>query len=282
VCLLTVSAFVLTACGGSALDPKDVADANAAVSGQAAQNGSSGAAVATDSLGNPVASGSTGAQPGSGTTNGPAAPTGSGSSGSPGTSTPASSGGGGVSVPATGKGGKVASCAGFKNSTGITNSTISIANIADITGPVPGIFTPADQAVKAYADYFNATSNICGRKLSVNSYDSQTNTSADEIAAQKACETSFAAVGSMEAFDSGGASTVEHCGLPEIHAILTTTERQNCSVCFATEPPGGGYFDDAVPDYFTKHDKAATQKAAMLYPNVAASVIGAEAQIQGE
>jgi ABC-type branched-subunit amino acid transport system substrate-binding protein len=281
VCLLTVCAFALTACGGSALDPKDVAEANAAVSGQVAQNGS-GAPVATDSSGNPISTTTTGSQPGSITSHGQTSPNGATNTGTPGSTNQGGNGGGGAPAPATGKGVKVASCTGFKNSTGITDATISIANIADITGPVPGIFTPADQAVKAYAQYFNSTSNICGRKLSVNSYDSQTNTSADEVAAQKACETSFAAVGSMEAFDSGGASTVERCGLPEIHAILTTTERQNCPNCFATEAPGGGYFEDSVPDYFTKHAKAATQHAAMLYPNVAASVTGAEAQIQGE
>jgi ABC-type branched-subunit amino acid transport system substrate-binding protein len=291
--ILVGSVFTLSACGGSALNPKDVLAANAAVSGTLA--GTLGTS------GNP-ATGTTGAGTLSGATNGGstgAGSTGTGSTGigsigsiSTGSGRTGSTGGtagsgahvttsvGGTVAPATGA--KVGSCVGFKNTTGITNSTITVANLADISGPVPGVFAGAMQATKAYAAYFNSTSNICGRKLAVESLDTQTNSSADAVATQKACDETFASVGSMEAFDTGGAAIATSCKLPEMHAIVTNTARAACSTCFSTEAFGSGTFEAAVPDFFTTRDKPATQKAAMLYVNVAASADGAQAQINGE
>ena len=275
--LLAVSAFSLSACGGSTLDPADVVRANQAVQGGGVPGSGPATGVPGPGTGvvDPSVPGGSVVDPGTpGSTAGPSTSGGTGTGGGPGTP---------GAVPAVGQGGKVASCAGFKNSTGITDDKITVANVADISGPVPGIFTPAQQAVAAYAAYFNSTSDICGRKLAVKNYDSQTNTSADAVATQKSCDETFASVGSMEAFDSGGAAIAARCGIPEIHAIITNGVRaSSCDSCFATESPSGGYFQNAIPDYFTKVNKAATQKAAMLYVGVAASVDGAKAQIQGE
>lgn len=279
--VLALATFSLSACGGSALEAADVLAANAAVEGRGGGSAGTGTDTGTgdgsvDPDVTPVA-GDTGGEPvDDGTSGG-----GGGDTPVGGGETPVG-GGGTTNSPATGNGGKKADCTGFKNSVGITDSTITIANISDVTGPVPGVFTPAQQAVKAYVSYFNKTSDICGRKLAIKSYDSQTNTSADAVATQKACDETFASVGSMEAFDSGGASTATKCGIPELHAITTTKERVACPNCFATESGGNNMFQTAVPDFFTGRNKAATQKAAMLYVGVSASVDGAKLQIAGE
>jgi hypothetical protein len=147
---------------------------------------------------------------------------------------------------------------------------------------VPGIFLPALQATQAYAAFFNSTSSICGRKLVVKSYDSQTTGSAELIATQKSCDETFAAVGGLAGFDSAGAATSIKCGIPEMHAVIPNPARAACGNCFAAEAPPGGYFPDAITDYFTKTDKAATQKAAMLYVGAAASVNAAKGQVNSE
>jgi ABC-type branched-subunit amino acid transport system substrate-binding protein len=102
---------------------------------------------------------------------------------------------------------KAASCDGFENGTGITGDTITIANSSDISGPVPGIFESAQQATRALAAYFNASEDICGRKLEVLLLDSRADAGADQQAYQRACDEAFAAVGSQSAFDDGGAGT---------------------------------------------------------------------------
>jgi ABC-type branched-subunit amino acid transport system substrate-binding protein len=208
VCALLVASIVIAGCGGSALSPKVAVSANAAVQGRVA----AGTGTAAD--------------PGTTTgerqsTDTPVVPT-----------TDDGPGGGSQVLTLSGKtdhhggpggahgavGGAQIDCTGFHNQPGISDSTITIANVADVSGPVPGIFTSAQQAVKAYAAYFNATSSLCGRKLKVLSLDSRTDAAGDQVAYAKACEDAFAAVGSMSAFDAGGAATAQGCGLPDLRS----------------------------------------------------------------
>ncbi len=274
-------ALALAACG-SQLSPETVRAANG-VAGAAAQGGlvsndtaDTGAGAgdvaggATGTSGDP-GSGGTG---GSGTTGG-AAGTGGGGAGS------TSSGG----KPATGTaahaatgGSKAGTCAGFKNQTGITDKSITIANASDISGPVPGLFESAQQATKAYVAYFNATSDICGRKLQLETLDSRTDAGADQQAYAKACETAFAAVGSMSAFDSGGAATAAKCGIPDLRSANVSAQRQACATCFGVQSANPNTFENAVPDHFLKNYPQAAKKAAYLWINAGVGPLNAQNQ----
>ena len=56
---------------------------------------------------------------------------------------------------------EAASCEGFDNDqTGVTADTINLVNVADISGPVPGIFESAQQGARAFLEYFNSTEDI--------------------------------------------------------------------------------------------------------------------------
>lgn len=269
--LLLVGALVLAGCGGSMLDPKYVrahtapglAAPGSTVAGDAAtvgtdpgdSTGVAGSGNATGSTGSTGSAGPTGAHPGSTV---------------PGTST------GDHSTHSAAGSAPHASCAGFKNQTGITDDTITVANVSDITGPVPGIFTSAQQAVKAYFAYFNATSSLCGRKLSVLALDSRTDAGGDQAAYATACTKTFAAVGSMSAFDSGGAGIAQGCGLPDLRSQAVSDARNACTTCFGAQATQVHVFQNAIPDFFVKHYHAATQHAAMIYVNAAASVDNAK------
>ena len=183
-------------------------------------------------------------------------------------------GGGGGTIPGV----KSASCTGFKNQKGITDKTITIGNSSDISGPVPGLFTSAQQGTQAYVAYFNATSNICGRKLELTKLDSRTDAGADQQAYAKLCESAFAAVGSMSGFDSGGAATAQGCGLPDIRTAAVTAARAGCNTCFGVNATGSREFTNEVPDFFVKNYKGASQKAAFLYLNAGASAENAATQ----
>jgi ABC-type branched-subunit amino acid transport system substrate-binding protein len=273
-------ALLTAACGGSTLNPKDVAAANASALGSTGTNAVVGAGSTTSVEPGSVIATSGGTGSGTVTNQGTSNRPGSAvTSPNVGTSHPTV---GGTAAPATGQGVKAGSCAGFKNTTGITNSTINLATIADVSGPVPGIFKPAIDATKAYAAYFNSTSTICGRKLAIDAIDAQTNGGGDQVGSQKACDNDFAAVGSVTAFDDGGAGTAAGCGLPDLRALSTTTTRASCATCFGAEAPGGGYYQGAIPNYFTKTDKAATQNAAFIYVGVTASIAAAEGEIRAQ
>ena len=276
-CVLGLALLVPTACGGSAVSPKEALAANQSILGQGA--GSSTDTTGTSSDSTATGTGTTGSSvdaPTAGSTG--AATTGTGSTGTGSTATgstgnPKTKGGGAAAPSASG-----ASCAGFKNQTGITDSTITIGNSSDISGPVPGLFSSAQQATKAYVAYFNSRSTICGRKLSLINLDSRTDAGADQQSYQKLCDQTFAAVGSMSAFDSGGAATAQGCGLPDIRSASVTATRNACTTCFSAESSGDHEFSNTVPDFFVRNYHDASQKAAFLYLNAGAAAENGKTQ----
>ncbi|HWU23361.1 MAG TPA: ABC transporter substrate-binding protein, partial [Nocardioides sp.] len=273
--LAAVTSLTLTAsaCGGSALDPSAVRDANVALNGAGAGSGAGTAGGTLTGTGTGGTAGNTGTGTGgtvagAGTGGGTGAgTTGGGTAGNTGGgSTGGGSTGGGAKTSATG-GLKAGSCSGFQNGPGITDSTITIGNSSDISGPVNGLFQAAQNGVKAYVAYFNATSNICGRKLALVTQDSRTDAGADQVAYQSLCSSSFAAIGSMSAYDSGGAQTAQGCGLPDIRTAITTDERAACSTCFAAQGSNAAYYENAPFTYFYKKDPALKQHTAVVYLN---------------
>jgi len=273
MCAVAIAMLVPAACGGSEVSLADARAANQAMNGGGAGTGSgagadtgAGAADTTGSAG----TGDTGTGAGTGTGSGTGTGAGSGAGTGNGTGTgTGSTGKSGTNSSAGTKGITVASCSGFKNTTGITDSTITLGNASDISGPVPGIFASAQQGVKAYIAYFNATSNICGRKLAFDAEDTRTDGGGDQQAYQKLCSSSFAAIGSMSAFDSGGAATAQGCGLPDMRTAITTAQRAACTTCFASQGSNTAYYENAPATFFIKHMKAASQKVAVLYIDAA-------------
>lgn len=269
--------LLLAACG-SQLDPDTVARA----SGDTNNSGDGGSGVADGGTGDPgVAGGDTGAVDGAaagGDTGGGTGSSGSGGTGSSGSG--GSAGGGGGKGSATG-GVKAGSCDGFKNQKGITDKTITLANISDISGPVPGIFESAQQATAAYIKYFNATGGICGRKLELVLLDSRADAGADQQAYVKACDNAFAAVGSMSAFDSGGAGTANACGLPDLRAVTVNPERQACKTCFASYAIRTNLIPDSAAKWFAQKFPSAVKNAAVMYVNAGAAPVNAKSMAAG-
>lgn len=271
VAAILVALLLLVACG-SRLDPETVARAEGDVPGGTGTGDGTG--LLPGDTGNGTGSG-TGNGTGSGTGNGTGSGTGTGTGSGTGTGTGTTNPRGGNS--ATG-GVKAGSCKGFDNNQpGIDEDTIVLANASDISGPVPGIFEASQQATRAYIEYFNSTSDICGHKLAVELLDTRADAGADQQAYTTACDQAFAAVGSMSAFDSGGAATAENCGIPDLRATIVTPTRDACSTCFATQAVNTKQITGAVPDWFTKNYKSATKAVGLFYINAGAAVPNAEA-----
>lgn len=278
----------LVAACGSQVPPDQFVNANGVVAANASGrpayvNPSSGKALVPGSTGggatNPAVRG------GSGRGGGGATRTGGGSTRRGGTisgggGSTRSGGGGGGTGPLAGV--HVGSCAGFKNTTGVSGSTITIANVADLSGPVPNLFRSAQAAVTAYAAYFNSTSSICGRKLKLVGLDSGTSESGDQQASQTACGQAFAMVGSMGAFDAGGAGTVTKCGIPDVRATETETARQKSPVVFGAYSLNSAEIPTMPFDWFKSHFGNAYKNAAFVYLNAGASSLNASAFMAGE
>lgn len=175
-----------------------------------------------------------------------------------------------------------ASCQGFKNGPGVTDSTITIGNASDIGGPVPGLFETSQLATAAFVKYFNASvpDGICGRKLELKTYDSKADAGTDQQNYAGACNDVFAMVGSQSAFDLGGAQTAEDCGLPDIRASAVTVERNACSTCFAAQAVNTDFFENAVPDFIKKNYASGYTKAAMFYTDAGAAAQNGMSQVR--
>jgi ABC-type branched-subunit amino acid transport system substrate-binding protein len=253
VALVLASSLLVASCGGSVLDPAQVRAAHLRAESGRPAGGSTKATTSSDPTSarvpqprpdpSPVTSGQSGEEKAPGGHRGRSA------------------------AVAT-----VASCAGFHDQTGITDSTITLANASDVTGPVPGIFLSAQQATRAFAAYFNATSRLCGRTLQVLRLDTRTDAGGDQQAYATACAQAFAAVGSMSAFDEGGAAEAEGCGLPDIRSQSVSEARNACSTCFGAQATQLHALQNAVPDYLLAHHPSAAERAAMIYVNAPASV----------
>lgn len=268
-----VLALFLAACGSN-LDPEDVQG----LDGTTAQQGAGDPGTGDPGTGDLGTGDSGTGDPGTGDPGTGVPGTGDPGTGDPGAGDPGTGDAGSGDDPATGEGdnaadggGKAASCDGFKNQTGITDDKIVLGNASDISGPVPGIFESAQQATRAYAAYFNSTSDICGRKLDVTLYDSRSDAAANQAAYTKACTEVFAMVGSMSAFDSGGVGEAQGCGLPDIRSTTTTPERSACTVCFATQAVNPKLVNGGYVKYLSANKKEATQNVGLLYINAGAA-----------
>ena len=160
----------------------------------------------------------------------------------------------------------VAPCADLDTAqVGVGRGQVRIGNVADVTGPVPGLFLAAQQAVEAYVARFNARWDLCGRRVVLDTHDSRTDAAREQVAYAAVCEQDLAAVGSMSAFDGGGARTAEECGLPDLRAETVTAARRGCSTCLAVHPTRPGVVGRAVPRHLAEVEPGPVEHAAILY-----------------
>jgi ABC-type branched-subunit amino acid transport system substrate-binding protein len=261
VAVLAVCLLLTTACGARLTDEQwDLVR-----SGQAGQAGPGSIGTGPVEAGGPVA----------GPTTGPG-----GATGVEGTETAA--GGGGPT--ATGGDGEQTgrSCTprGAPDK-GVTESTITIANVADISGIQPGLFQSAQDAVKAFTAYQNGQGGICGRNLQLVNLDTKQDTTGNRAATLTACDKAFAIVGSLSAFDQGGASSGQGCGIPEIPALTTSLQKVQASTVYPAYPNRPDYFISAEPNYIKEKYPQVIDNAGIIWLAADVPRASAAARIKG-
>jgi ABC-type branched-subunit amino acid transport system substrate-binding protein len=192
---------------------------------------------------------------------------------SSGGSTPvASNPGAGAPTPAGGNGGAT--------DIGVTATQITIANIASITGVVPGLTQSAQQATEAFAAYVNSQGGIYGRMLKVEPFDDGNLSGQNYADAEQACSTAFAMVGNASGFDDGSAQAVASCGIPTMAAEVSTVPAGNTADIYGASPGLAHYFNVGPADYLKSKYGSDVTKAAMIYLNVPATQDNALHEIQ--
>jgi ABC-type branched-subunit amino acid transport system substrate-binding protein len=252
------SVIVLLGAGcGARLDAKQRRVALQAFQGGGGAAGGPGTGTATGQL------------PGEGgTTGGGAAPT-------PGANTGAG-GGGGPEACAAAEGGNKAT------DTGVTPAEVTIGTVSDLSGIQPGLFKSTTDAVQAAAAYINSQGGICGRQVKAVPYDTGTTSGGDRAATQDACAQSFALVGSMSAFDDGGADVVDSCGVPDMSAITVNAKRAFAENTYAMYQVRPDQYLQGSARYIKQKYPNAITKAAILWLNSGPTKTNAQVRQDGE
>ena len=210
---------------------------------------------------------------GPGATVAPGATTGSGATvGSGTTAGPGAAAGPLTVVPPGGNGGAT--------DTGVTAKSITLAVASDISGVQPGLFKSTHQAMSAWAAMVNSQGGLYGRSVKLILQDTQARDTENQAAVQDACANAFALVGSMSAFDGGGAKAGEQCGIPDVSAITVNSARQLAKNVYPAFPQRPDKLAIGTANYIKSKYPEAIKHAAMLYLN--AGVTKANAQQRAE
>ncbi len=155
---------------------------------------------------------------------------------------------------------------GGATDTGVTTDTIMIANAADISGAVPGLFEDAQKAVAAYVAYFTATEGtVYGRQLELQSLDTKMSTSGNRNAYLQACDQAFATVGSMSAFDEGAAPVIQQCSLPDLRTAAVNRDIQTIPTAYSTDAMQPDKLPVSQYNFWKEQAPEAVKHAAFLY-----------------
>jgi ABC-type branched-subunit amino acid transport system substrate-binding protein len=269
--LLVVSALLLTACGARLDDETRRAAAN----GQLVQGGNGGnnagattGAAADGGTTGDASGGTTGA--GSATTGGTSGTAGtSGTSGSTGGTT-----GGGAPAPAGGNGGAT--------DVGVTDNSILLGNVSDLSGPVPGLFQGAVIGTQAYLAKVNAGGGVYGRQLKLKVGDGQLQCDENTKQTDDMTKKVFAFVGSFSIYDGCGSDVLKkNPGIPDVHNGLDH-KALALSNNFSVAPLSPGWRTGPLLDYKKRYADR-FQAIGTIYANAgggAATWAGCKAAIE--
>lgn len=155
---------------------------------------------------------------------------------------------------------------GGATDTGVTEDQIVLANVADISGPVPGIFEDAQKAAAAYVAYFTASEGtIYGRQLRFLPLDSRLDSGQNRQQYLRACDEAFAAIGSMSAFEEGAADPVQNCGIPDVRTVTTSEPMQRVPNAYSGEVQTIGWVNGSAFRHWADQHPRAVEKAAYLW-----------------
>ena len=188
---------------------------------------------------------------------------------------------GAVPGATTGPGGEPAAAACGNPSTnpasdtGVTKNQIAVATASDVSGVQAALFKSTHQAMAALVAMVNSQGGVCGRAVKFQPIDTKADSTANASAVRQACDSAFALVGSMSAFDNGGAEAGAGCGIPDLTAITVNGARARAANVYPIYPIRPDKLAIGTANYIKEKHPSVIKKAAMVYLN--ASVTKANA-----
>lgn len=153
--------------------------------------------------------------------------------------------------------------------TGVTNSAIAVATVADVgAASSPGLDKAFWDAGSAFVAWCNAAGGILGRKLMLDERDAALTDYPPVV--EQSCTADLAMVGGQAVLDDTGLSTRLKCGLPDIAPYIFGPESVNAPLKAAAFPtPNNQVFLGGVYQFFAKYP-ATKSAVGAVFPNGAA------------
>jgi len=138
---------------------------------------------------------------------------------------------------------------------GVTPTSLSVANVSILSGPVPGLFKGAENGTDAFLAYQNSQGGVYGRKLNLVQLDDQFDCGINKSLTQANAAKVFAFVGSFSLYDNCGADVFNATPtLPDVHNALSREAGHEANN-FSSQPLRTGsatgeftYFKNKFPD----------------------------------
>jgi ABC-type branched-subunit amino acid transport system substrate-binding protein len=156
---------------------------------------------------------------------------------------------------------------------GVTATSITVGNVADLSGPVPGLFQSAPYGVQAYFAYVNANGGVYGRQLKVVTADSQTDCTANQNAHSDLLPRVFGFVGSFSLFDDCGTQVLQqNPTVPDLSYPLGPNTRRNTVNNYPPQAAPVGY-QNGMFCYWAKKYGDAVQAVGSIYANIPSAAL---------
>ena len=149
---------------------------------------------------------------------------------------------------------------------GVSEEAVTVANVSDISGAVPGIFADAQLGAAAYAAYHNASEGpIFGRRVEVLPLDSRMDSGQNRQQYLRACDEALGVAGSMSAFEEGAADPVQNCAVPDLRAVATSQPMQQIPNVYSAQVQEPGVVVSAEYRFWMEEHPEAVRNAGVLF-----------------
>jgi ABC-type branched-subunit amino acid transport system substrate-binding protein len=160
---------------------------------------------------------------------------------------------------------------GTSSTPGVTATTITVGQIADLSAPVQGLFEGAKVGTQAYFNYINSQGGVDGRKLLLDSKDSQFNAGTIVAQGTAIAQHDLAMVGSYSLLDAALKPVLDRYNVPYIGVPISQTILQDPNV-YATWVPPLDQIPTGAMQYFAQKYPTAVKHVGTIYGSVAAAL----------
>lgn len=138
---------------------------------------------------------------------------------------------------------------------GLSSATVTVGNVASLSGPIPGAFSGALYGVQAYFAYVNSHGGVNGRRLLVDSADDTFTCQGSTTATQSLVGHVFAFVGDFSLYDGCQAQVLSHHkATPDVSYALSP-EAKSLPSLYSPQPSPPGSQTGPFKYLITTHPK---------------------------